>query len=331
MDELIVAHINAHMGGGVAAVGEEYQIAGLQLAAADIGAVLQLGGGAVGQGDAQLVIHIHGKAGAVKAAGGGAAVDIGYAQILIGDADGGAAGAAGGYRGCGVVRGGAAGILRRQRGTQRHILLGHIAVGAVIGYGIPTAALRQHGDSGTLGQGSQNRRGGVGVAAEPDVRGVDHAVAQRFAGACRGGQLRGGLCFGLRLCFCLSFRLRLGLSLRFRLGLRFLLQPRHGGNGGLHRVRGGRRQRGAQCRAGGQTGACCTDQIGGGGGQGDGCVQGNGIGYRHHRLLDPPVEDGEAGNGGYHHNGGQRRDQNAFHRLTAFRPAPAPARWCRHP
>ncbi len=33
MDELVAADIDAHMGGGIAVVLEEYQIAGLQIAA----------------------------------------------------------------------------------------------------------------------------------------------------------------------------------------------------------------------------------------------------------------------------------------------------------
>ena len=59
VDELVIAHIDAHMGGGIAAVGEEHQVAGLQLAAADVGAVVQLRRGAVG-------VLRHGKPRAVR-------------------------------------------------------------------------------------------------------------------------------------------------------------------------------------------------------------------------------------------------------------------------
>ena len=48
MDELVAADIDAHMGGGIAVVLEEYQIAGLQIAAGDLGAVAELAGGTVG-------------------------------------------------------------------------------------------------------------------------------------------------------------------------------------------------------------------------------------------------------------------------------------------
>ena len=77
---------------------EEDQIAGLQSTdGPDLGAqaALPLAGGGVRQGIAELLIDIHGKAGAVKTAGGGAAVNVAGAQMLLGGIHDGAAAAAG--------------------------------------------------------------------------------------------------------------------------------------------------------------------------------------------------------------------------------------------
>ena len=332
MDKLPIAHIDTHVGRGVAVVGEEHQIARLQVAAAHGGAVVQLRRSAVGQGDAQLTVHIHGKAGAVEAAGGRAAVHIGHAQILIGDADSGAAGAAGRYAAgivsravvgtvvisCGIVRGG----IRGQRIAHRHILLCHIAGGVVAGHGVPAIALGQYRDSGALGQGGQNRAGRAALTAQPHIRSVDDAAAQRLAGGFQRRQL-GGLSLGGGLRFGLGFCLRLGLLLGgLALG---------GGDGGLHSVRRGRRHGGAQRRTGGQSRTLRTLQLGGGGGQGDGGAHGDGVGHRHHGILESSGEDGGAGEGRHRQYSGQCRDQNPLHRLTAFRTAPAPARCCPHP
>ena len=84
MDELTAAHINAHMADGCAAVGEEHQVAGLQLAPAHFGHLAILRPGGMGQIHAEMLVHIAGKAGAVKAAGRRAAVAIRRADKLFG-------------------------------------------------------------------------------------------------------------------------------------------------------------------------------------------------------------------------------------------------------
>ena len=89
MNELTVAQIDAHVGGqlaGVSAV-EEHQIAGLQLSLGHGGAVAHLSGGGAVNGVTVLLAHISNKTGAVKAAGGSAAVRIAGAQILLGKRD----------------------------------------------------------------------------------------------------------------------------------------------------------------------------------------------------------------------------------------------------
>lgn len=74
------------------------------IAAGDLGAVAELAGGAVRQLDAHLGEDIHGEAGAVEAAGRGTAVDVGHAQILLGNGDDAAAGGGGGRRCRGLGR-----------------------------------------------------------------------------------------------------------------------------------------------------------------------------------------------------------------------------------
>ena len=165
MDELAVAHVDAHMGGYIAVVLEEHQITGLKVAAVHGGAIVQLGRGAVRQGYAQLAVHIHGEAGAVEAAGGRAAIDIGHAHVLVRQTDGGAAGDTGGNL-AGAVTAGIGGIvLGGQGAAQRHILLGHIAAGAITAHGVPAVALVQDGNGRSLGQSGQNSGGGVGLTA----------------------------------------------------------------------------------------------------------------------------------------------------------------------
>ena len=101
VDELAVAHVDAGVGAGLAGVAagivEEDQVAGLQSADAVYPgalAALPLAGGGVGQADAELAVDIHGEAGAVKALGRGAAVNVADAKVLLGQSHDGRAGGA---------------------------------------------------------------------------------------------------------------------------------------------------------------------------------------------------------------------------------------------
>ena len=75
VDKLVVADVKAHMGGAGAGVTlfKDNQVAWLEFTHGDGGAVVQLAGAGAIQAVAELLIHIAGKAGAVKAAGRGAA------------------------------------------------------------------------------------------------------------------------------------------------------------------------------------------------------------------------------------------------------------------
>ena len=87
MHKLIVADVESHMGGALAAgtgLFKEDQVAGLKLTHGDGSAVVQLICGGAVEGVAKLAVHIAGEAGAVKAAGGAAAVHIGIAHKLQG-------------------------------------------------------------------------------------------------------------------------------------------------------------------------------------------------------------------------------------------------------
>ena len=87
--------MRAGLAGVAAGIVEEHQIAGLQLRdGIDSGAdaALPLAGSGMGQGVAELLVNIHGKAGAVKTAGGGTAVDITGAKMLHGGIHDGIAG-----------------------------------------------------------------------------------------------------------------------------------------------------------------------------------------------------------------------------------------------
>ena len=97
MDKLSAADINTHMAGGGAGVvsaEEEHQIAGLQFTHGHRIAIVQLRSGTVSETDAKVGEDKHGKPGAVKTAGAGAAIGIGRAQILLGKSDNVAAGTA---------------------------------------------------------------------------------------------------------------------------------------------------------------------------------------------------------------------------------------------
>ena len=89
-----VAHIDAYMGAGLARIAagiiEKHQVTGLQsINAPYLGAdtALPLAGSRVGERISHLAVDVHRKTGAVKAAGGSAAVRIAGAQILLGKRD----------------------------------------------------------------------------------------------------------------------------------------------------------------------------------------------------------------------------------------------------
>ena len=116
MDELAPADVDTHVGGtaGTAArLQEEDQIAGLELTHRDGGAVAHLSGSSAVEGAAKLRVDIADKAGAVKTAGGGAAVTVGIAQILHGQIH---------HLGGGAGRGGLGCV------DNGHIVRGHIAL-----------------------------------------------------------------------------------------------------------------------------------------------------------------------------------------------------------
>ena len=161
MDKLAVAGVDAHVGGalaGVAAV-EEHQIAGLQLALGDGGAVVHLAGGGAVDGVAEVLHHIGGKAGAVKAAGAAAAVHVGAAHILEGVL-GNLAALAGGGRHRGVHLG--------------HIVAAHIALLDLVPAAVAAHQLLNLHD----GAGGEAAHGAVlSTRAGADVQGAVHHLA----------------------------------------------------------------------------------------------------------------------------------------------------------
>ena len=91
MDKLTSAHIDTSVRAGLTGVAagiiEEHQIAGLQLTDAGYAgtnAALPLAGGGMGQGITQLLVDMHSEAGAIKATGRRAAVNVTGSQILLG-------------------------------------------------------------------------------------------------------------------------------------------------------------------------------------------------------------------------------------------------------
>ena len=164
MDKLVPADVDAHMGGPLAAVAivEEHQVAGLELALGDGGSVVHLGGGRAVDRIAEVLTHIGHKAGAVKAAGAGAAVDIGIAHILLGKL-GDLTALAGG---------------RGRRGIHlRHIVAADIAaVDLVPAAGAADQLLDLH--DGPHGQGVHLLRISAGAGA--DVQGPGHDLAVDF-------------------------------------------------------------------------------------------------------------------------------------------------------
>ena len=201
VDELVAADVDAHMGGHRAVILEEHQVAGLQLAAGYGRTIAQLAGSAVGQLDAQLREDVHGEAGAVKAAGGGAAVYVGNAQILLRQRDDLAAGNGGGgvVRRCLVGRLGRrflrrlrGGGVRRGGGADQHILGGHIAADAVVADGEPAALDTGDGEHRTVGRGAQ--RGAAAFRSGTDVQHVRRDLAG--TGQAGGGVIPGDVLGG---------------------------------------------------------------------------------------------------------------------------------------
>ena len=177
MDELVVAHIDAHMGGvsaGGVCILKEHQVA--QLEVRDLVAAGQLLGRGALDGVAHLLEDVLGKAGAVKAAGGGAAPDVGSAEEVVGVvddllADGldGLHGSALAHVGLGVPAG------RLGQGQQ----VGADIAGLAFVLDLVPAAVEADDIGGFAGgQGSQQLAAGVGGAAEVDGGVLYHAVAQ---------------------------------------------------------------------------------------------------------------------------------------------------------
>ena len=176
MDELPAADIDAHMRGGLAGVVlEEHQVAGLQLTLGNRGAIGELSGGGAVQGVAEVAVHIAGVAGAVKAAGAVAAVNIGAAEILLGVVHhllAQAAAGGGGYGG-GAVAAGTGGVLAGD-----HVIAADIA-GDAIGRDLVPAVVDTHDvDHRAVVEGGDLTVAGAGAAAHIQGRtlGLDQAV-----------------------------------------------------------------------------------------------------------------------------------------------------------
>ena len=118
MDKLIVADIHADMADRIDAVGEEHEVARLQVTFIDLGAVVvPLSACAAPERVAVLTVEVIHEARAVKAARRGAAVNIGRSEILL----------------CGgndLVGNGIA-------GAELDIVCAHISAQAVVAHGIP--------------------------------------------------------------------------------------------------------------------------------------------------------------------------------------------------
>lgn len=158
MHELTVADVDAHVGGTLAgvAVVEEHQITGLQLRVGNGSAVVHLSGGGAVHGVALLAAHVADKAGAVKAAGAAAAVDVGITHKLEGVlGDGAAVGGSGHHAGV----------------HDGHVIGAHIAVLGLI----PTADAAHSVHDLHDSAGGEGTGGGVlGAGAGADVQGTHH-------------------------------------------------------------------------------------------------------------------------------------------------------------
>ena len=146
VNHLSAAHVDARVRAGFSGVPgrvvEEHQVAGLELAkAVHLGAqaALPLAGGRVRQGHAELLVHIHGEAGAVEAAGGCAAVSVPGAQVLPGEVDDAAVAHAG--------AGGQGGLV-----GQAYVVAADIAVAVLSGDFVPAVFNAHHGDAGVQSQ-----------------------------------------------------------------------------------------------------------------------------------------------------------------------------------
>ena len=104
-----------------------------------------------------LAVHVNGEAGAVKAAGRGAAVHITRAQVLLG---GGRDVAVGGGR------------LRQVQEVAADVTLGAVLTGDVV----PAVHQAVDRDDGVLLNGGQHRAVGRGVGADVHAVGIDAAV-----------------------------------------------------------------------------------------------------------------------------------------------------------
>ena len=170
MNHLSAADVDTRVGAGLTGVAlgvvEEDQIAGLKLAQAvhpGAQAALPLAGGRVGQGDAELLVHIHGETGAVEAAGGRAAVAIPGAQELAGKVHDAA-----------VTHAGAGG----QRGFvgQADVVAPDIALAVGSRNVVPAVFNASDRDAGAQAQVIYNFAVNVGLGPDIDAPGIDPPV-----------------------------------------------------------------------------------------------------------------------------------------------------------
>ena len=177
MDELAVAHVHTHMGGGQGAAGavkaavkEEDQVAGLHgVEGHEVAAIIVLAGGAPGDGVAQLLVNVVHQAGAVEGIGAGPAGHIPLAQQALGHSGGRSAQLAG---------------TRVIGAHQNYVLSGHVAgldlIPAVAGIGHDV-----HHGAGL--QGSHFIICSSGTGADIEHAGGDEAPLLLRLGALRGG------------------------------------------------------------------------------------------------------------------------------------------------
>ena len=190
MDKLSAADINTHMAGcgaGVVGAEEEHQIAGLQLTHGYCIAIVQLRSGAMRETDAKVGEDKHGKSGAVKAAGAGAAIDIRRTQILLGKSGNVTAGTAGhspAAFACAACCGSAGlGLFHRGLGLRRFLLHGQIQIVTGDVAGLITAldgkpAVFKAGDLHTVAilQGSQYLTVTVGFLQQRHFLGIHNTI-----------------------------------------------------------------------------------------------------------------------------------------------------------
>ena len=175
------------MGAGLAGVPggvvEEHQVAGLELAqAVDLGAqaALPLTGGRVGQGNAELLVHIHGEAGAVEAAGGRAAVAVPGAQELPGKVHDAAVAHAG--------AGGQGGLV-----GQADVVAADPAFAICTGDVIPAVFNASDRDAGPQAQVVHDFAVDIGLGPDIDAPGVNPAVVLELGFLAHGEELGGNV------------------------------------------------------------------------------------------------------------------------------------------